>query len=273
MSVSKSSYSEFFSQNPGNEELLRLQALERLCDDTTKQHLWSANIADAHRVLEVGPGAGSILRWMAETVDASASVIGVDIDPQFMTDLPANAKFLELSVVDGDFGSDYDIIHTRNVLAHIPERDVVLTRLVEALSPGGALVVEEPLYGYWSPAADMSRVEPDRDILAEHINETVNFFEFFGIDMKTYGIRVPVAMREAGLVNVRSELRAPLLGGPANAGNEFALRVRNLFDMGVESGALNKPGVDRAFEIIDDPEHYEFALAFVSSTGYAAPAN
>jgi SAM-dependent methyltransferase len=37
----------------------------------------------------------------------------------------------------------YDLIHARLVLSHLPQRRDVLVRLIEALRPGGWLVIED----------------------------------------------------------------------------------------------------------------------------------
>jgi hypothetical protein len=38
----------------------------------------------------------------------------------------------------------FDLVHTRLVLVHIPQRDEVIPRLSRALRPGGILLLEEP---------------------------------------------------------------------------------------------------------------------------------
>jgi uncharacterized protein YbjT (DUF2867 family) len=42
-----------------------------------------------------------------------------------------------------DSRGEFDFVHTRLVLIHVPERDAVLRRLADALRPGGVLLVEE----------------------------------------------------------------------------------------------------------------------------------
>jgi len=252
--------------NTDDDELLRLQALEAMCDESTKFHLGKAGVKDGARCLEVGGGGGSIMHWLCDQVGAKGTVVSVDIDGRFMTSVPNNCEFRQVSVVDGDIGDGYDVIHTRNVLAHISERDAVINRLADHLAPGGVLLCEEPLYGYWSPGVEPLRGE-DAETLDNHIREALEFFLFFEMDLKTFGLRMPRLMSDQGLEDVTAELRAPLLGGAGNPGNEFALRVKNVFDLGVAQGALTAEGVERAFGIIDDPAQFEFGMAFVSAYG------
>ena len=268
-----SSYSELMSWNSDDDELLRLQALEGMCDETSKFHLIQAGIGLSDSCLEVGGGGASITRWMADRVGPRGLVVSVDIDDRYMKDLPTNCEFRHTSVVDGDIGDGYDLIHARSVLAHITERDAVVDRLAGRLVPGGVLVCEEPLYGYWSPGAEWVRGEDDHATLDSHIREALEFFEFFGMDLKSFGLRLPRLMSDSGLVDVRAELRAPFLGGPGNPGNEFALRVKNVFDLAVSQRAISADGVRRAFEIIDDPNQFEFGMSFVTAFGWRSPIN
>jgi chemotaxis methyl-accepting protein methylase len=68
-----------------------------------------------------------------------------DIDPRFL----ANPGRTNLEVRCHDVGTDplpeaaFDLVHTRLVLIHVPQRDATFARLVSALKLGGWLVVED----------------------------------------------------------------------------------------------------------------------------------
>ena len=69
----------------------------------------------------------------------------------------ANVELVEASIEDLDLSSaSLDLIHTRNVLMHIDGADEIISTLMEALRPGGVLLVEEadyfPLAGMTSSA-------------------------------------------------------------------------------------------------------------------------
>ena len=69
-----------------------------------------------------------------------------DIDPQWMRDLTgrANITLRRHDVVRDDLPDErFDLIHARLVLLHLPQRHVVLDRLISCLRPGGRLVVED----------------------------------------------------------------------------------------------------------------------------------
>ena len=124
----------------------RFSSLETLFDQWSIQHLASTGIGEGWRCLEVGGGSGSLARWMAERVGPAGQVLVTDIDPRFLTSAvtEANIEVREHNIVTDPLEpASFDLIHERLVLIHLPEREMVLRKLVEALRPGGWLVVEE----------------------------------------------------------------------------------------------------------------------------------
>jgi SAM-dependent methyltransferase len=134
----------YLLDNAQAEAARRMQVLARLYDATTRHALESTGIAAGWRCLEVGGGGGTIARWMAERVAPAGSVLATDIDPRHM---PAPTPQLRIErhdiVRDVLPAAQFDLIHARLVLIHLPEREAVLARLLEALKPGGWLVIED----------------------------------------------------------------------------------------------------------------------------------
>ncbi|OLZ65342.1 hypothetical protein AV521_32160 [Streptomyces sp. IMTB 2501] len=76
-----------------------------------------------------------------------------DLEPRWAASRsrPAHVRLLRHDIVRDPLpGRDYDLVHARLVLLHLPERLSVLRRLVSALRPGGWLVLEEFDCG-WTP--------------------------------------------------------------------------------------------------------------------------
>jgi SAM-dependent methyltransferase len=123
----------------------RFNALSTIFDSGTRRHLLNRGLAPGWHCLEVGGGGGSVARWLSERVGAGGRVVVTDIDTRFVEEL----KRPNLEVLCHDITRDplaeqaFDLIHTRMVLIHLPERDDVLRRLVTALKPGGWLLCEE----------------------------------------------------------------------------------------------------------------------------------
>ncbi len=62
----------------------RLQMLEAVYDPLTLRHLEMVGVGPGWRCLEVGAGAGSITRALAERVGPQGRVAAVDLDPRFL---------------------------------------------------------------------------------------------------------------------------------------------------------------------------------------------
>jgi SAM-dependent methyltransferase len=123
----------------------RFAALSAIFDTGTRRHLLDCGLAPGWHCLEVGGGGGSIARWLSERVGDAGRVLVTDIDVRFLEAL----KIPRLEILRHDITREplpegtFDLVHTRMVLIHLPERDEVLQRLVAALKPGGWLVCEE----------------------------------------------------------------------------------------------------------------------------------
>lgn len=123
----------------------RFSAISALFDATTRRHLLERGLTAGWHVLEVGGGGGSIAAWLGGQVGPAGRVIVTDVDTVFLERLKQpNVEIRRHDVTRDPLPSGaFDLIHTRLVLIHLPERDDVLRRLSAALKPGGWLVCEE----------------------------------------------------------------------------------------------------------------------------------
>jgi len=118
------------------------QALSALLDPITINRIHGLVSLAGKRCLEVGAGAGSIAHFLAEEVGERGTVTALDINPIHIQPHP------RLSIAEHDLTVDpidgsYDFIHARLVLSHLPERGPILYRLIQALAPGGYLLIED----------------------------------------------------------------------------------------------------------------------------------
>jgi len=124
----------------------RLETLEVACDPYTASHLDTVGVGPGWHCLEVGAGAGSVARMLCERVGPEGHVVAVDLEPALLADVSApNLEVRRLDVVVDELPeAAFDLVHTRAVLVHIPQRDELIPRLVRTLRPGGVLLLEEP---------------------------------------------------------------------------------------------------------------------------------
>ena len=123
----------------------RLECLETGCDPFTAEHLDKVGVAPGWSCLEVGAGGGSVVRMLCDRVGPDGRVLAGDLEPTLLAGLEApNLEVRRLDVVVDEMPeAEFDLVHARAVLMHIPQRAAVIPRLVGALRPGGVLLLEE----------------------------------------------------------------------------------------------------------------------------------
>ena len=137
--------SPYLLDNAQAQAAQRMRILADLFDAPTQRALAAVGLRDGWHCLEVGGGGGTVARWLAERVAPAGSVLCTDLDPRHI-DSPAlpNLRVERHDIVRDTLPvARFDLIHARLVLLHIPERLAVLERLVQALRPGGWIVIED----------------------------------------------------------------------------------------------------------------------------------
>lgn len=148
----------------------RFAALARTYDAVSTRALAAAGAGPGLRCWEVGGGGGTIAAWLADQAGPAGSVLVTDIDPSRLGDLARrrNVTICRHDVVRDELPAEgFDLIHARLVLLHLPERRLVLDRLIGCLRPGGRLVIED-FDCEWTPVL----AAPDQ--AAREVFETVH---------------------------------------------------------------------------------------------------
>jgi SAM-dependent methyltransferase len=216
------------------EERARLAGIESLWDAGTRELLARHGARPGASVLEVGAGGGSVVEWLATQVGSSGRVLATDLDPRFVEPLASEVvEVRRADVVADDLPEgEFDLVHTRLLLEHLPGREAALDRLVGALRPGGWLVVEDydwTGFGF-DPAAELeSRVT----------TAVLTFMSDAGFD-QTYGRRVTSALAARGLTDVRGEGRSLVIDAADPGFPFFALSFEQLAPAVVQAGLVTE---------------------------------
>jgi SAM-dependent methyltransferase len=127
-------------------ERARLALLEEVCDPYTVLQLDAIGVGEGWRCLDVGAGAGSATRLLAERVGETGSVLAVDLDVRLLEPLASDRVEVRRHDLLGEPlpEATFDVVHARNLLMHLPAHLVALRRLLAAVRPGGWLAVSEP---------------------------------------------------------------------------------------------------------------------------------
>lgn len=140
-----------------DDELARLRLLEELYDPTTAARLDAAGIQLGWRCLEVGAGAGSVTRMLADRVGPTGKVVAFDMNTRFLDAIDdPRIEVRSGDVCSDPLGNGYDLIHARYLLMHLRDPIAVATRLLAALRPGGVFIFEEGDFSGTGPTSDSS---------------------------------------------------------------------------------------------------------------------
>ncbi len=135
------------------EEYERLRAQARVWESATGRLLDEVGLGRGASCLDAGCGPGETMRLMAERVGAVGRVRGIDLDDSLGAIAIERLReeghpqcSFEAHDVTADApipGAPFDLVYTRLLLYHLPQREAVLARLWEAVAPGGHLVVHD----------------------------------------------------------------------------------------------------------------------------------
>jgi SAM-dependent methyltransferase len=231
----------------------RFASLGSLHDPHTIRHLLGTGVGRGWRCLEIGGGSGSIAQWLADRVGLEGHVLATDIDPRFL----ASAGRANLEVRRHDVGTDplpesaYDLIHTRLVLIHVPQREATIGRLVSALKPGGWLVVED-----YDPIAIDRTFPIENDEQAATARKCLHalrtLMESRGMDMG-WANSLYRRFVAAGLVDVAMLGHIDLRSGGSPGARLDRANFAQVRDEALLKALVTPEEIDRMLSLLDDP--------------------
>ncbi|MGC4943049.1 class I SAM-dependent methyltransferase [Kribbella sp. DT2] len=120
-----------------------MDCLQRVLDEPTTRFLEAVGVRPGQRCLDLGAGGGSISHWLADRTGPTGQVVAVDIATDQLTDGPGIEVHRHDVTTGLPVDGPFDLIHARLLLVHLPQREQVFEMLVDALAPGGWLVLGE----------------------------------------------------------------------------------------------------------------------------------
>ncbi|MEV0544541.1 class I SAM-dependent methyltransferase [Nocardia salmonicida] len=158
------------------------------------------------RCLEAGAGGGSFARWLCSVALPGGRVLAVDADPRHLADLPGlGGEVAQIDLVADDIPERaFDFVHTRFVLLHIADRDIVLERMVRALAPGGVLMLEE--------GDGLGVLDEMPGAFGEVWRAFARSTEIAGAS-QSWARNLPAQLEALGLVDVHAETEIPMFRG------------------------------------------------------------
>lgn len=220
----------------------RFDALGELFDPPTFRHIEELGIAPGWRCWEVGVGGSSVVEWLADRVGPGGRVLATDID----TSWAAGAAGGRVEVLRHDVGRDaapeggFDLVHARLVLVHVADRERALRTMVEALRPGGHLLLEDADPAL-QPLVCLDAYGPEQDLANRLRAAFRSLLAGRGADL-AYGRKLPRLLREAGLRDIGADGYFPI-ASPACAALEAAT-YRQVRDSLLAAGLATSEEID-----------------------------
>jgi SAM-dependent methyltransferase len=190
----------------------RFAAFAELFDPSTFAHMEALGVATGWRCWEVGAGGTSVVEWLAARVGSAGHVLATDIDVTWAAAAGQFSPQIEVrrhdAALDPPPEGQFDLVHARLVLVHVPERATALANLVAALRPGGWLFIEDA-----DPALQPLSALEVRGPEDELANQVRSGFRALlagrGADL-AFGRTLPRLLREAGLAGVKADAAFPV---------------------------------------------------------------
>jgi SAM-dependent methyltransferase len=248
---------------------MRFSGLEATYDPATIGYLTGAGVTGGWACWEIGAGGGSIATWLAKRVGPTGSVLATDIDPRF---IPAS-ELGHLEVVRHDVTADaipegrYNLIHARLLLSHLPQRDDVMVRLVQALRPGGWLVIED-----FSRAFERG-TEPAGPADAKFRKVHMALGDFLARsndDESDFAASLPQLLASLGLTEVGGEARVVFGRGGSASAQVVVAGLRQAGDRMIAAGLVDRPALDEAIAYLQTPSSVVSMPTMVAAWGRQA---
>lgn len=250
-SVGTTAATEYVFDNTSRIANARYRELSRVYDENTIRHIEKRGIDRGWSCLEIGGGGGSIASWLCARVGVRGRVLATDLNPRFLEEL----SYTNLEVRRHDIRSEglpkgvFDLAHARLVLIHLPDREVALKQMIDALKPGGWIVVEE---------FDALTFLPDPAVNPAEANLRVRqaFDEALtarGVDLHC-GRLLANELKANGLVQVGVEATVSLWGGQSTGTSLMKLNFEEMLEPMVSFGLISREEFEADLKRIDEED-------------------
>jgi len=254
-----------FQQAEDRKELERLQAIERVFDPASRRRLLATGLKAGWRCLEVGAGAGSVMRWMSEAVGPTGQVVAVDIAPKFLVPpQPANVEVRQADIRTAPLPpQSFDLAHVRYVLIHLPDFEAALTKILACLKPGGWVVLEEPDF---SASRGVTGEVEELESVGK-VNQAIKvMYDKLGMDY-ALGLKLPSLLQGRGLQEMAAETDAVLAPGGSGLAEVMRMSAVQLREKYLATGVVTEQDLDRYGRFAENPKTRAVYYATVAASG------
>ncbi len=250
-------------------ELQRLQMLERIFDAGTQRRMLATGLTTGWHCLEIGAGAGSIVRWLEQRVGPSGKVVALDTNPRFLRGSSTSTiDILQGDICDTDLPlAMFDLVHARYVMIHIADYQKAFERMLRCVKPGGWVVIEEPDF---EAARAVTAADDARASFARVSAAIERMFTSLGMD-HALGAKLPAIFQRQDLSHLRVEHEGHLSPGGGAIAQLMKLSAEQLREKYVATGLVTEADIEQYCRLADDPDSWAIYYATVAVTGWWQP--
>jgi 2-polyprenyl-3-methyl-5-hydroxy-6-metoxy-1,4-benzoquinol methylase len=254
-----------FTKTQFTSELERLQLIEKIYDPASQQRLLATGLTTGWQCLEVGAGAGSIMKWMSSIVGAEGRVTAVDIDTRFVADTSlSNVEIIQADINQLTLANNsFDLIHARNILIHLADYQTILSKMLSWLKPNGWLVLEEP---------DFSAIKFISGTSDEHqafnsVKEAIcQMFTNRQLDYDL-GIKLPSLLQQLNLQHIQVENDVPISSGGSDVAMMMKLSAMQLAEKYIATGITTTKDIQTYCQFAENQTTWGVYTAKVGVSG------
>ncbi len=244
--------SEYIFENKSEErEFRRLQLVEAANDSTTIALLQALGIQPGWHCLELGAGAGSILRWLGNRVGPEGLAVGIDKNTTYLQDYLSppihvqKIQFLEVSITQS-----FNLIHGRYVLIHNQSDLDILHKMFSLLKPGGVALFEEPDF----TSATLTDLPTESS--QGRVNRAIcQMFRNAGLD-PAYALSLPRKLEQVGFAIERAQSIMHLCPGNSPMGRVMGESALVLEQEYCRTGLCSPDDIQQYVKLSQDSSHW-----------------
>ncbi|MFJ5264690.1 class I SAM-dependent methyltransferase [Streptomyces sp. NPDC088387] len=229
-------------------------------DDTTMARFRALGVGPGWRCLDVGGGTGTVARRLLEEAGVT-SVLAVDRDVRFLAQRPVpGLDVLEADITAPGFApGQFDLVHARFVLMHLPERTRLITTLAELVAEGGMLVL--------SDAVDLTQAatpETPYNVVMRAMWKGLE--ASIGTDV-SWVPSYPQLLRGAGLLSVAAEVHVPPLLPGSPISRFWADTWKRSRTAMLATGLIDNTTLDTALRYLDSDDCAALSAGMLTAWG------
>jgi SAM-dependent methyltransferase len=234
-------------RNAQDVEPARLRLLQEKLDPLTGLQLDEIGVGEGWRCLDVGAGGGSVSRMLSERVGSSGSVLATDLDTSLVEPLASErVEVRQHDLLAEPLPQDeFDLVHARMLLIHLPTRLDALRRLAGAVRPGGWLAVTDVDF-------TLVEVEPSNPAWERTWAAFWDAMVSAGLDLH-YAHRLGADLRALELSGVEGDYHFTRGCGGSLSAAVVSLTIERVRERMLGLGA-GDDDIDEARRLLEDPE-------------------